>query len=173
MTTSDVRAVEEAEALRWARRRRLREDSATVVFAVGYAVVLGRDADLIGLAVAFPFLAVAVRTAAWRWRDRAVEAQEARVGWSLRQHRLVGWARLEQVDEEARDRVGRTVWRRIGMGLLLAGAVVLTVLTAQWEPPGPLYAVLGSALLVWAAADLARQERELREARRWLADPPS
>ena len=174
VTDTDTRAADEAEALRWARRRRLVDELTTVGFAVGYgAVLLVAHAELAAFAVAFPFLAVAVRYATWRWRDRAVEARRARVGYSLRQHRLVGWARTEQVTEEAAARVERTGWRRLGLGLCLAGLVVLVVVTLRMEPPLPVHALLGAVVAVGLVAGVLREERDRRDARRWLADPPA
>ena len=174
MITTDPRLAEEAAALRWSRRRRLLTEVATAGYASGYAaVVLSRHDEFLGFAIAFPFLAIGTRAAVWRWRDRAVEARQARVGHSLRQHRLVGWARPEQVTEEAGDRVRRAWWRRLGMGLVLAGMLALAAVAVRADLAEPGFAVFAAALAVWGAADLARQELDLRDARRWLADPPS
>ena len=175
MTTIEQRAAEEAEVARWARRRRIRLELAGLGWALLYAAYLFAHApELRGLAVAFPFLAVLIRLAAWRWEDRAARTTRDRNAYALAHHRLPGWAREYEVGAVARQRVRRGWWGRLGVAVAFGALVLLAVLVVDASErvavPVALtqLAVAGAVLAVGAVT----QERELREARRWLADPP-
>ena len=173
VTTTDQRAAEEAEVARWALRRRLGEELLGLASFVAYAALLfTRDEELRGLAVAFPFLAVAIRVAKWRWEDRAARTARARVAYALWHHRLVGWARTTEVSVTAQQRVDRAWWNRLGMAVVVAVLTAVVVLAAHREPTDRVF--LGYGLLAGTVflGLLVKTERELRDARRWLADPP-
>ncbi|MGY1838631.1 MULTISPECIES: hypothetical protein [unclassified Modestobacter] len=163
----------EAELRSWDRRRRLGTEAVVLGFAAGYAfLVLGRGETPGAVSWGFLALAVLIRAAAWRWGDRGARINGARVDFALRHHRLAGWARADLVRARAQQRLRRAGVRRAGWGVLAVVAAALTVLTLVADPPSPRLTPLTGALLVAAGVQLWLHERNLAEARRWLADPP-
>ncbi|MQA34205.1 hypothetical protein [Modestobacter roseus] len=171
----DVAAVDrdEDEVRRSARRRLATEDAAALAFGVVYAAVLLTMEVDPALACAVVGLGVLIRLGNRRWGDRSARHARARVDLSLRRGRPLGWARAGEVTRCARQRQQRIGRRRFGAaaGLLTMGAVVV-VSAASDRLPATL-SVLACLLAAQLTGDLVSWEREVREARRWLADPPA
>ncbi|MGY1856215.1 hypothetical protein [Modestobacter sp. SYSU DS0290] len=163
---------DEAEVRRFARRRLATEDAGALAFGVVYAAVLLTMEVDPALACAVVGLGVLIRLGSRRWGNGSARHARARADLSLRRGRPLGWARAGEVTRRARERQERIGWRRFGAaaGLLTMGAVV--VVSASSDRLPDTLSVLACLVAVQLTGDLVRQEREVREARRWLAGPP-
>ncbi|MGY2081127.1 hypothetical protein [Modestobacter sp. SYSU DS0657] len=164
----------EAELRAWDRRRRLVVEAVLVGYAAGYAfLVLGGGDASAALAWLLLLLFALVRAAAWRWGDRGARIDGARTDFALRHRRLAGWAQPGMVRARAQQRLRRARLRRVGWGLVVAVGTTASAVALLADPPAVGLAVFGAALAAGAVVQLWLGERNLAEARRWLADPPA
>ncbi|MGY1842814.1 hypothetical protein [Modestobacter sp. SYSU DS0875] len=162
----------EAELRSWDRRRRLAVEAAVLGVAALYAfLVLGEGPGAVSWGLLL--LVVLVRAAVWRWGDRGARIDGARVDFALRHRRLAGWARPDAVRARAQQRLRRARLQRAALVVVAVLFAVVTVVTLVADPAVPRLAVLSGALLVLTGVQLWLHERNLAEARRWLADPPA
>ncbi|MQA34206.1 hypothetical protein [Modestobacter roseus] len=164
----------EAELRSWDRRRRLVVEAVLLAYAAGYAfLVLGGGDAPAALSWVLLLIFALVRAAAWRWGDRGARTDGARTDFALRHRRLAGWAQSGMVRARAEQRLRRARLRRIGWGLVVAVCTTITVVALLGDPPAVGLAVFGAALVAGAVVQLWLGERNLAEARRWVADPPA
>ncbi|MGY1856214.1 hypothetical protein [Modestobacter sp. SYSU DS0290] len=164
----------EAELRSWDLGRRLAVEAEVFGYALLYAFLVLGGGDAPGaLSWLFLLLAVLIRAAMWRWGDRGARIDGARVDFALRHHRLAGWATTDLVRARAQQRLRRAGLGRAGWVVVAVVLAVLAVVTLVADPPSGALAVVAIVGLVAACVRLWLHERNLAEARRWLADPPA